>query len=100
MALPNEDYLAIINSPKMQARIRAKVIQYAIYIQGNNAATEGQKSWSRSAVASADSIANIVGKNLLPNSDFLADGSNISQGSLDSVIETAINDLLVTEPDE
>ena len=90
MALNLNDRLVVMTSPAMQTRLTAAVAKYALYLLGGSPTTP-QLAWAREAIRVPANVGNQVGFHLLDNTDFLDDGSDITDGALQGAVEAAIN---------
>lgn len=92
MALNLADRLAILSV--IRPRIRAAVINYALYIHGeatNTANHANRLIWAKSTLAAPDPVIERVQLHVLNQPDYLDDGSSIDDATLTGAVETAIN---------
>jgi hypothetical protein len=72
-------------------RCTAAVVNYALYILGNQSSTTGQLGWAREAIRNPVAVGEAASWHVLNQPDFLNDGSAIADGPLAGAVETAIN---------
>lgn len=96
MALNLTDRLAI--RAVIRDRCTAAVINYALYILGNQAATTEQTAWAREAIRSPADVGDKVSYHVLNQQDYIDDGSSISDASLTGAVEAAINSHFIQPP--
>ena len=74
------------------------IAEYALYILDNPNATEGKLAWARVAIRDTASYGEQVSHYVMRNQDYIDNGSGIADNTLESVVQTAINNHFVTEP--
>ena len=95
MALNLADRIAIIQSNSMLQRVQGSVAQYALYLLGNGAATAAQKTWAKGAMDGLPGMAQRVSVHVLDDTNFLANGSSITDTQLQGAVEAAINNRFI-----
>lgn len=89
MALNLSDRIAV--RKVIVDRCTAAVANYALYLLGNQAATEAQLGWAREAVRNPAAVGESVSWHVINQPDFINDGSGIADATLTGAVETAIN---------
>jgi hypothetical protein len=96
--LNNADKIAV--RPVLVPRITAIVANYALYILGGGKDADPNaanlKQWAKTAVRTAEAIADEASWHVLNQASFLNGGSSIEDAELQGIIETAINAFFVT----
>ena len=90
MALNQTDQIVIMQSSTMQTRCSSAVAKYALFLLNGTPTTE-QEAWARGAMDGISAMGQKVSVYILSDSNFLADGSGITDNQLQGAIEVAIN---------
>ena len=101
MALNLADRLVVIQASHMQTRVTAAVANYALYLLGfpegaqagnpRTAATVNELGWAREAIRNPSASGASVAFHLLDDTNFLDDGSDITDVQLKGAVESVIN---------
>jgi hypothetical protein len=98
MALNFDDRKSVLADQIMQSRIASLVLNYATFLQGDGGSTVGEKSWAKAAAVNPNGVARDVSNYIFSWPDFIADGSGVTDGSLKSAVEAAVDSYFVVEP--
>lgn len=89
MALNLADRIAV--RPVIVPRCVGVVVNYALYLLGNQAATQQQLAWAREAVRAPQAVGDAVSWHVLNQPAYVAGGSGITDAELTGAVETAVN---------
>jgi len=76
------------------------VANYALYILGNEAATDQQTDWAESAIRNANAVGEAVSWFVLNQTSYINGGSAIEDAELGGIVEAAINAHFISPPPE
>ncbi len=93
MALNHADRIAVRQN--IVNRCTSAVVQYALYLLGNQTATTDQLTWAREAIRSPGSIGDQVAWHVMDHPDFIDLGSGITDVALQGAVEAAINNRFI-----
>lgn len=95
MALNLADRVTIMSAATMQARVKAAVVQYALYLLGGTP-TAPQATWAKATMDDPDAMGRRVAPHLLDNPDYLTAGTGVTDQQLQGAVEAAVNTRFVT----
>lgn len=95
MALNYEDREAL--RPRIVSRCKEAVRKYALYLLGLETPTTAQKEWAENTMPNLDQWAENMSHYVLSETDYINNGTSISDASIQSRIESVLNEFFIIE---